>query len=95
MRLEGMAEILGKTDRKSSENVLQIQQSLSCTKFWQKNCHYIGNTVKAVRETMNILLQKQTIQGRKISTAINYSTNYTTAKTRLIHYTKGQQNLTS
>ena len=47
MRLEGMAEILGNTDRKSSENVLQIQQSLSCTKFWQKNCHYIGNTVKA------------------------------------------------
>ena len=47
MRLEGMAEILGKTDRKSSENVLQIQQSPSCTKFWQKNCHYIGNTVKA------------------------------------------------
>lgn len=44
---------------------------------------------------MNILLQKQTIQGRKISTAINYSKNYTTAKTRLIHYTKGQQNLTS
>ena len=42
---------------------------------------------------MNILLHKQTIQGRKISTAINYSTNYTTAKTRLIHYSKGQQNL--
>lgn len=44
---------------------------------------------------MNILLHKQTIQGRKISTAINYSTNYTTAKTRLIHYSKGQQNSTS
>lgn len=42
---------------------------------------------------MNILLHKQPIQGRKISTAINYSTNYTTAKTRLIHYSKGQQNL--
>ena len=31
---------------------------------------------------MNILLHKQTIQGRKISTAINHSTNYTTAKTK-------------